>query len=159
MRRDLPGGQPARRQRQHDLIHPIQPTLPLAHDGRRETAVPVAGHLNLDRPDLGQHRLGPGAIARVTPVAAHRVVLVIAQVLAHFRFQRGLEHRFGQPRQQATLADQLHPLGTGLLHKFLGELLLINLSCHGLDDLGHDWSFPPSTARRVGQIHRYSDSP
>jgi hypothetical protein len=53
MRRDLPGGQPARRQRQHDLIHPIQPTLPLAHDGRRETAVPVAGHLNLDRLDLG----------------------------------------------------------------------------------------------------------
>jgi hypothetical protein len=134
---DLPGGQPARSQRQHDLIDTIQTALTLAHNGRRETALPVAGHLDVHRPDLGDHRLGAGAIARVTAVATHRVVLVIAQVLGHLRLQRGLEHRLGQPSQQATLANQLHTFGAGLLHEFLRELLLINLSRHGLDRLGH----------------------
>lgn len=159
MRRDLPGGQPPGRQRQHDLIHAIQATLPLAHDGRRKRPVPVAGHLNVHRPDLGEHRLGARAIARIAAIAAHRVVLVIAHVLGHLRLQGGFQHRFGQPSQQATRTDQPHPLGPGLLHQFLRELLLINLSRHGLDRLGHDWSFPPSTARRVGQLHRSSDSP
>ena len=159
MRRDLSGGQPTGSQRQHDLINAIQAARPLAHDGRCETAVPIAGDLNVHRPDLGDHRLGAGAVAGVAAVAAHRVVSVIAQVLGHFRLQRGLEHRLGQPSQQATLANKLHPLSTGLLHQFLRELLLINLSRHGLDRLGHDWSLPPSTARRVGQLHRSSDSP
>jgi hypothetical protein len=65
-------------------------------------------------------------------------MLVIPQVLGHFRFQRGFQHRLGQPSQQTTLADQLHPLGTGLLHQFLSESLLINLRRHGLDRLGHN---------------------
>jgi hypothetical protein len=95
VRRDFPGGQPASSQREHDLIHAIQAALALAHDGRRETAVPVAGHLNVHRPDLGDHRLGARAVAGIAAVAAHRVVFVIPEVLGHFRFQRGFEHRFG----------------------------------------------------------------
>ena len=33
---------------------------------------------------------------------------------------------------------------TGLFHEFFSESLLLNVSCHGLDHLGHCWSFPPS---------------
>jgi hypothetical protein len=49
-----------------------------------------------------------------------------------------------------------HLCGTGRIHQFLGKLLLINPRWHGLDDLGHFWSFPPGTARRVepDQLHR-----
>jgi hypothetical protein len=154
VRRDLPGGQPASRQRQHDLLDAIQAALTLAHNGWREGCVPVAGYCDVSWPDLGHHCLGAGAMARVTPVATHGFVLVIAQVLGHLRLQCGLEHRPHQSGQQTTLANQLHPLGTGLLHQFLRKSLLINLSRHRLDHLGHYWSFPPSVSLSVsGQLH------
>ena len=44
-----------RGQRDHQLVHPGQAPLPLRHDLRLERAVPVAGDLDLDRADLGQH--------------------------------------------------------------------------------------------------------
>jgi hypothetical protein len=154
VRRDLPGGQPTSRQRQHNFIHTGQAALALAHNGWREGCVPVAGYFDVYWPDLGQHRLGAGAIAGVTTVATHRIVLVIPQVLGHLRLQCGLEHRLHQSPQQTTRTDQLHPLGTGLLHQFLRESLLINLGRHRLDHLGHCWSFPPSTSLSVsGQLH------
>ncbi|MDT7595012.1 MAG: hypothetical protein QOJ06_558 [Pseudonocardiales bacterium] len=53
VRGDLSGGQPPGRQREHDLIDPVEAALPFAHDGRRETAVPVAGYLDVHWPDLG----------------------------------------------------------------------------------------------------------
>ena len=114
------------------------------------------GTLNLHRADLGEHRLGTSAVARVAPVAPGRVVLVIAQVLAHLRLQGGLKHRLGQPIQQPARADQVDPFCTGPVHELLSELLLINLSRHGLDHLGHWWSFPPGNTRRVrpDQLHR-----
>jgi hypothetical protein len=152
VRRDVAGGHAARGQRQHDLIDAIQTPMPLAHDRRLERAIPITRHLDLDRADLGQHRLGPGAVAGVAAVAAHRVVLVVAQMLTHLGLQRRLEHRLGQPSQQATTAHQLHTIGASLLDEFLRELLLINLSRHRLDRLGHCWSFPQSTARRVGPV-------
>jgi hypothetical protein len=64
-------------------------------------------------------------------------VLVVADVLAHLRLKRGLEHRLGQPGQQPARPDQFDAVGTGPLDEFLGELLLINLSRRGLDRLGH----------------------
>ena len=96
MRGDLTGRQSLCRQRQDDLIDTGQPTLTLLDDLRIERAVGVPGHLDLDRPDLGEHRLGPGAVARVAAATAGRVVLVIAQVLGHLRVQRGLQHVLGQ---------------------------------------------------------------
>jgi hypothetical protein len=50
-------------------------------------------------PIWSQHRLGAGAVAGVTAIAAHRVVLVIPQVPGHLRLERGLEHRLHQPGQ------------------------------------------------------------
>jgi hypothetical protein len=52
-------------QRQHHFVYPAQPTLPLLDDLRLEAVLAVAGHLDLDRTDLGQHDLGPHAVARV----------------------------------------------------------------------------------------------
>jgi len=160
VRGNLPGRQPAGGQRDHDLAGAVQPPLPLAHHLRVEASVAVAGHLDLDGPDLGQHRLGPGAVTGVPAVTPGRIMLVIAQVLRHFRLQGGLQHRSGQPGQQPARPDQLHALSAGPLHQLAGKLLLIDRRWHGLDDLGHNWSFPPSPkARRVGQLHRYADSP
>lgn len=158
---DLTGGQPPRGKRQHDLVDAIQPPLPLAHQLRGETAVAITRHLDLDRADLSQHRLGPGAVARVAAIAAGGLVLVVAQVLAHLRIQSGLEHLLGQPRQRAVRADQVDPIGAGLVHQFLRELLLINLSRHRLDALGHYQSFPAKQSRSACQdrLHRCSDRP
>jgi hypothetical protein len=69
VRRNLPGRQPARRQRQHDLIHPGQPALPLPHNRRSERGLDITRHLDLHRADLGQHRLGPHPVAGVATVA------------------------------------------------------------------------------------------
>jgi hypothetical protein len=50
------------------------------------------------------------------------------------------------------------PRGAG--HELLRELLLIDMSRHGLDRLGHYWSIPAKpTSSRVGQLHRYADTP
>jgi len=119
------------------LGHLLETALALTHDHRLEPAVAVPRHLDLHRTDLGEHRLGSGAVAGVAVIALDRVVLGIAQVLAHLRLQGGLKHRLGQPRQQPTGADQLDPLGAGAVHELLNELLLINLSRQRLDRLGH----------------------
>ena len=46
------------------------------------------------RPDLGEHRLGPGAVAGVAAAAAGTVVLVVAEVFGDLRLQRGLQDVF-----------------------------------------------------------------
>jgi hypothetical protein len=86
-------------------------------------------------------------------------VLVVTDVLAHLGLERGLQHRLGQPRQQPTRPNEIHSVGPGLLDKLLGELLVINLSRHGLDRLGHCWSFLRASLGVSDQLHRSSDRP
>lgn len=129
-----------------------------ASRARRARCSGVTWYLDLHRPDLGQHRLGPGAVAGVPAPATGRV---IAQMLGHLGFQRGFQHLLGQPTKTGhpgptrptpcsrpapatappVAADPPHPSKA--------------------QRLGHDRSFPPSPARRVDQdqIHRCSDSP
>jgi hypothetical protein len=98
---DLSGGQPART-RQHHLIDAGRAPLPLAHDHRLQRDVPVARHLNSGP---GRSRSAPswlGCRCRLGAVAAHRVVLVVTEMLAHLRLQGGLEHGLRQPGDQAT---------------------------------------------------------
>jgi hypothetical protein len=52
-------------------------------------AIGVPRHLNLDRADLGEHRLGPRAVAGIAAAAPGRIMLVIAQMLGHLCIQRG----------------------------------------------------------------------
>src|SRR5690606_4463038 len=59
--RDLAGGQSFVAEREHDLVDAGQPPLPFAHDLRLETRVGVPRDVDLDRADLGEHRLRSGA--------------------------------------------------------------------------------------------------
>jgi len=108
-RLDLTCRQTPRRQREHGIVDPGQPPLSLLHDDRLEAALPVAGHLDLDRADLGQHRLRPGPVTRVGPVPPSRIVLVVAEMLGQLGLQRGLEDLLGQPGEQATRTGQIDP--------------------------------------------------
>jgi len=73
-------------------------------------------------------------LPRLPPIG---VVLVITQVVGHLRLQGGLQHGRGQPSEQPTGADQINPVSACPVHQILRELLLINLSRHRLDRLGH----------------------
>ena len=71
MRRDLPGRQPFRIQRQHDLVDLSQPALPLLHDLRLERPFPIPRHLDLHLAGrVRDHRLRPGAVAHVRRLPA-----------------------------------------------------------------------------------------
>ena len=59
--------QPLGRQRQHQRLDPVQTALALADDHRLEAGVAVARHVELDRTDLGDHRLGPLLLFRELP--------------------------------------------------------------------------------------------
>jgi hypothetical protein len=74
VRRDLPTCQAFRVQRQHDLIDPGKPALPLEHDLRFEGTGPIRRHLDLHVPGrISAHRLGPDADAEV---AADRLTML-----------------------------------------------------------------------------------
>jgi hypothetical protein len=136
MRGDLTGRQPTRRERQHDLIDPCEPSLALADDLRLERRLSVPRDLDLDRPDLREHRLGACPVTAVAAVASCRVVLLVAEVLAHLGVQRRLEHALGQLAQQPARADQLDVLLSRLLQQLLSKLSLINrIHVHRLDHL------------------------
>ena len=82
---------------------------------------------------LGQHRLGPGAVADVARPGPGRVVLLIAEVLGHLLAQRRLDHRLRELLEQPVRAGQRQALLLGhpdqldrglLLSRLLGRLLL-----------------------------------
>ena len=72
------------------------PPLAFGDDLRLERGVAVAGHVDLDRPDLGQHGLGAVPVAGVPAVAAGRVVALVAEVVGDLSFQSGLDQAFGE---------------------------------------------------------------
>jgi hypothetical protein len=120
----LAGGQALRGQRDDQLVHPGQAPGALGYDLGFEAAVPVAGHLDLDRADLGQHRLGPAAVAGVPAIAAVRVVLVVAEVIGEFALERGLDQPLGQRSQQPAVAGQRQPALAGPSDQTVDQLLV-----------------------------------
>jgi hypothetical protein len=101
--------------------------LPLLDDLRLEGAFPVPRDGYLHRPDIGQHGLGPGAVAAVLAVLPRWVVLVVAEVVGHLAFQGRLQQPLGQLPQQPALAGQLQALGLGPVHELVDQPLF-----HGL---------------------------
>jgi len=75
-------------------------------------------------PGIGEHRLGPVAIAGIPAIAAFRVMLGIAQVVIQLTFQGALDHHLGQAAQQPALAGQLQPAGAGPLGELTQHLLI-----------------------------------
>lgn len=111
MRGDLPVRQPLRRQRQDHLIHPAQTPLTLLDQLRLERPRPVPRHRDLDRPRLGDHRLGPVPVAVVLPAALGPLTGLVPQMIRELALQRRLQHPLRQLLQQAALPGELHPTG------------------------------------------------
>jgi hypothetical protein len=107
MRGDVAVRQTPGRQGQHHLVDTGQPPLPLLDDLWLEAALPVAGHLDFDWSDLGQHGLGPDPVAGVAAASAGRVVFLVAEVTGDLALQGRLEHPLGQLLEQPALAGQL----------------------------------------------------
>ena len=59
-------------------------------------------------------------------VSAGGMMLVVAEMVAHLRLERGLQHLLGELVQQASRADQLDSLLPRLREELLGQLLLIH---------------------------------
>ena len=114
----FPGREARCAQRQHDLIHVGQPTLPFPHDLRIERRAGVARHIDLHRPDLGQHGLGVGSVAGVPAPASGNVVFFVSEVLVPFR-RRGLRDILRQPVQQSVRAGNVDTLFPGLSQELL----------------------------------------
>ncbi|GAA2618280.1 hypothetical protein GCM10009863_35350 [Streptomyces axinellae] len=70
-----------------EIVDSGQALLPLLDELRFEGAIPVARRGEFYRPDIGQDRLGPGAVAGVAAVLACRIVCVIAEVVGDLAFQ------------------------------------------------------------------------
>jgi hypothetical protein len=92
VRRDLAGRQSLCRQGQDDLIDTGQPALTLLDDLRLERGIRIPRHVDVNRPDLGEHRLGPHPVTGVAAAPPGPVMPVITQMLGHLGIQRGLQH-------------------------------------------------------------------
>jgi hypothetical protein len=103
----------------HDLVvEAREATLVLGNEQRLEAALPVARHIQPQRPVLGQHRLGAGTVAVVVGFVRPRRPRRIAQVVRQFGAQRPLDqrllerhrrglHRLRRHRPSHKLVDQL----------------------------------------------------
>lgn len=117
---------------------PVQKSLPLAHDGRIERAVPVRGHVDLHRPYLVQHRLGPRELLS----SADRIVLVLAEVPGDLLAAAGCVRR-DRPQLTESLLEGERPI----------PRLMAGFSSAGV--VSQSWEMPIlvtpiSSATRVG---------
>src|SRR4051812_40705084 len=137
---DLPGRQALGRQRQHHVVHASEAALVLAHDHRLERPIPITGDLDVDRTDIGDHRLGPRPIAAVATITALDGMLLIAEMTVHLALQAGLKDALREVPEKPARARQFDSLGTSSIDELLRELLIGNRL------IGH-WSYSP--ARRL----------
>jgi hypothetical protein len=93
----------------------IESALALADRQRLERAVTVTWHVELNRADLGNHRLRTCPVATVATVSALCCVLRVADMVLHLDFEAGLEELLRQIGKQPTRAHQAPPVGPGLV--------------------------------------------
>ena len=152
----------ARGQRQHDLIDPVQSALALGDDHRLERPITVSGHLDLDGPDLREHRLHASPVAHVLRDRGSAVLM--PEMLSQLRVQRGLEHVLRELAEQASRPGQAHALLFRLREQALREFLLIDdLPGHGINhrlvqQFGRV-SHGHLLSDQAGPTHRYSALP
>jgi hypothetical protein len=94
---DLARGESTRVERQDLVIEALQPSLPLFHELRLDTAVAVAGHRNVALPRLGVHRLLARAIPAMVPIALLAHMRSVASVFGQLYREGALDHPFRQP--------------------------------------------------------------
>lgn len=156
---DLASGQSSCRQREHHLVDARQPALALVHQRRFEAGLTVARHVDLNGSDLGGHRLGPSAVARISAVIPGQVVGLRPPSVRSFPPDGGgFQHLLRQPREHPVRANQLQTLTPSGLHEPLGKLPLTHMSRHGLDPVVHGRSFLRAQPGVSDQTHRSSGS-
>ena len=101
---------PLRVERDHVAGQAVEAAHMLRDRHRREGAVAVTGHRDLDLADLGRDRLRIGPVAGVPGPAPSRVVGFVAEMLGELDLQAGLQHLAHQVGEQAAVAGQLHTL-------------------------------------------------
>jgi len=92
------------------IYHPVKARparLPLGHDLRFEGGLAVAGRLQLQLAEVAVQVFAAFSVARVAPMVAGRVVLLVAQMIGHLGFQGPLQEGFGQLLEQAVLPDDI----------------------------------------------------
>ncbi len=104
---DLAGAHPARVQGNDLLIQAGQAPLVLGDQLRLKLAFAVAGNGDLDRPVVGQQRLGRATVARVPSPAGGRPPGRVAQMLGELLGERPLDQPSGQLAQQAVATEDL----------------------------------------------------
>jgi len=104
---DLPDRHTSGVQRDDLVVETIQARLALGHDLRLEAAVAITRHLDLDRPVLGQHRLGGGPVAVVARPPAGGIALLVAEMVRQLGAQRTLEQRLLELLEKAILAQKV----------------------------------------------------
>ena len=170
---DLAGGRALGVQGQHDLVHAVQPALPLPdHDGL-ERAVAVARHLDPGRADrIAGHGLGGGAVARVpAPAALRPLAHGAAQMPGHLLVQGRLQHGLGELPEQAVRPGQVQAFLPGHAHEFERCLLpgaarprlRLLRRCHVFHcpSRHHPPAFPATRTKgsQSNQLHTLRDSP
>lgn len=126
VRADVPVGHASGREGEHDVLDAAQAALTLLHDDRLKASRPVPGHVDLNRPALGGHRLRAVAVTGVATGGAATLVLLLAEVIGDLAVQSGLDNELGQLGQQSVLPVDAKTILTGLTHQ-LGNEFLINL--------------------------------
>ena len=102
---DLASAHPAGVQRQHLVVEARKPRLPFLDERRLKRTVAVPRNLDLDLAVVGPEPLGGLAVARVVTRGIAALTLVVAEVLAHLGFERGLDQPLGDLLHQALLAE------------------------------------------------------
>ena len=74
------------------------------------------GTLICTGPDIGQHGLGPAAVARVPAITPGRIMLAIAQVISDLVIQGSLQQPLRQLLDHPAFASQLQAAGPGTVH-------------------------------------------
>ena len=101
------------------LVQPAQAALALGDQPGGEAGVPVAGHVQAQRPDLAGDRLGCRAVAAVGTAPPRRVPGRIAQMVGELGGQPPLQHRFDHLGEEAAFAGQPDPAVGGAVDQLV----------------------------------------
>jgi len=86
-----------------------------------EAPVAITQDIQLDRADLGDHRLAPGPVPEVDAVAVLSGVFWIAEVFFHLDLETGQEVLLRQVRQQPSRADEIRAVKSRLIDDLRSE--------------------------------------
>src|SRR5699024_6067630 len=104
---DVPDRHPARVEADGHVIEPAQAPLPLRDQARGERPSAIPRDLQLDRPELGLHRLRRAPVAGVGVLRRLAGALLIAQVAGQLGLQTPLERCLDQGGHEPPVTGQL----------------------------------------------------